>query len=117
MTSYHVESREGDKHPETCVGWSLLSSVVKLARPLCRWALLLNQLVSVIDDPLQHPWASLVVQMVKNLPATWESWGQSLCQEDPLKECMATHSTFLLGEFPRTEEPDGLQAMGSQSQT
>ena len=38
MTSYHVESREGDKHPETCVGWSLLSSVVKLARPLCRWA-------------------------------------------------------------------------------
>ena len=55
--------------------------------------------------------------MVKNLPAMWESWVQSLCQEDPLKERMATASMFLLGEFPWTEEPDGLQSTGSQSQT
>ena len=73
--------------------------------------------MSIIDDPLQHSWASLVVQMVKNLPAMWESWVQSLYQEDPLEECMATPSMFLLGEFPWTEEPDGLQSMGSQSQT
>ena len=37
-TTYYFESREGDTHPETCVGWPSLSSVVKLARPLCRWA-------------------------------------------------------------------------------
>ena len=56
--------------------------------------------MSITDDPLQHSWASLVAQMVKNLPAMQETWVRSLCQEDPLKECMATHSIFLLGEIP-----------------
>ena len=53
-------------------------------------------------------WASLVAQMVKNLPATWETWVQSLRWEDPLEEGMATHSNILLGDSSWTEEPGGL---------
>ena len=37
-----------------------------------------------IGYPLQYPWASLVTQMVKNLPVVWEAWVQSLGWEDPL---------------------------------
>ena len=40
-------------------------------------------------------WASLVAQMVKNPTAMWETWVQSLGQEDPLEEGMATHSRIL----------------------
>ena len=40
-------------------------------------------------------WASLVAQMVKNLPAIQETWVQSLSWEDPLEEGMATHSSIL----------------------
>ena len=40
-------------------------------------------------------WASLVAQMVKNLPAMWETWVRSLGWEDPLEEGMATHSSIL----------------------
>ena len=57
---------------------------------------------------------SLVAQMVKNLPAMWENWVQSLGQEDPLKKVMATHSSILAWRIPWTEEPGGLQSMGSQ---
>ena len=42
--------------------------------------------------------ASLVAQMVKNSPAVWETWVQSLGQEDPLDKGMAFHSVFLPGE-------------------
>ena len=41
---------------------------------------------------LQCSWASLVAQLVKNLPAMWETWVQSLGWEDPLEKGMATHS-------------------------
>ena len=58
-------------------------------------------------------WASLVAQLVKNLPAMWETWIQSLGWEDPLEEVMATPA-FLPGESPRREEPRELQSMGSQ---
>ena len=58
--------------------------------------------------------ASLVAQMVKNLPATQETWVRSLGQEDPLKKEMTTHSSILAWRIPWTEEPDGLQSMGSQ---
>ena len=40
-------------------------------------------------------WASLVAQMVKNLPAMWETWVRSLGWEDPLEEGMATYSSIL----------------------
>ena len=48
-----------------------------------------------IGYPLQYSWASLVALLVKNLPAIWETWIQSLGQEDPLEEEMATHSNIL----------------------
>ena len=57
---------------------------------------------------------SLVVQMVKNLPARWETLVQSLGQEDPLEKGMATHSSILAWEIPWTEEPGRVQSMGSQ---
>ena len=57
---------------------------------------------------------SQVVQRVKNLPAMQETWVRSLGWEDPLEEEMATHSSILAWEIPRTEEPVGLQFMGSQ---
>ena len=58
--------------------------------------------------------ASLVAQRVKRLPAMWEIWVQSLGQEDPLEREMATHSSIPAWRIPWTEEPGGLQAMGSQ---
>ena len=54
-----------------------------------------------------------VAQMVKNLPAMQETWVQSLGQEDPLEEGMATHSSIPPWRIPRTEEL-GLQSMKSQ---
>ena len=58
--------------------------------------------------------ASLVAQMVKNLPAVQETWVQALGQEDPLEEGMATSSSILAWKIPWTEEPGRLQYMGSQ---
>ena len=52
--------------------------------------------------------------MVKNLPAMWETWVQSLGQEDPLEKGMATHSSVLTWRIPGTEEPGGLQSVGLQ---
>ena len=43
-----------------------------------------------------------------------ETWVQSMGGEDPLEKGMATHSSILAWEIPRTEEPGGLQSMGSQ---
>ena len=57
--------------------------------------------------------ASLVAQMVKNLPVMQEIQVQSLGQEDPLEKAMASHSSILIWRIPWTEEPDGLQPMGS----
>ena len=45
-------------------------------------------------------WASLVAQMLKNLPATWETRVQSLGWKDPLEEGMATHSSILVWRIP-----------------
>ena len=67
-----------------------------------------------IGYPLQYPWASLVAQMVKNLPAMWETWVRSLGWEGPLEESMATHSSILAWRILWTEEPGGLQSKGSQ---
>ena len=58
--------------------------------------------------------ASMVAQMVKNPPAVWESWVQSLGWEDLLKKGMATHSSILAWKIPWTEEPSRLQSMGLQ---
>ena len=52
--------------------------------------------------------------MVKNLPAMQETWVQSLGQEYPSEEGMATHSSTLSWRIPWTEEPGRLQSMGSK---
>ena len=52
--------------------------------------------------------------MVKNPPAMQGTQVQSLGQEDPLGKEMATHSSILAWRIPWTEEPEGLQSMGSQ---
>ena len=58
------------------------------------------------DLPDSLNFASLVAQMVKQLPAVRKTWVQSLGREDPLEKAMAIHSW--------AEEPGGLQSMGSQ---
>ena len=55
-----------------------------------------------------------MVQLVKNPPAMQETQVQSLGWEDPLERGMATHSSILAWRIPGTEEPGGLQSMGSQ---
>ena len=55
-----------------------------------------------------------MAQMVKNPPAMQETWIRSLAWEGPLEEGMATHSSILAWRIPWTEEPAGLQSMGSQ---
>ena len=57
---------------------------------------------------------SLVAQMVKNLPAMWETQVWSLGWEDPLEKGMATYSSILAWKIPWTEEPDWLWSTGSQ---
>ena len=55
-----------------------------------------------------------MVKIVKNPSSMQETWVQSLDQEDPLKNGMATYSSILAYGIPWTEEPGGLQSMGSQ---
>ena len=55
-----------------------------------------------------------MAQMVKNPPAVWEIWVQSLGQEDLLQKGMATHSNILAWKIPWTEEPGRLQSMGHE---
>ena len=55
-----------------------------------------------------------MAQTAKRLPIVWETWVQSLYQEDPLEKEMATHSSILAWKIPWTEKPGGLQSVGSQ---
>ena len=55
-----------------------------------------------------------MAQMIKNLPAMQESQVRSQGQEDSLENGMATHSNILTWRIPWTEEPGGIQSMGSQ---
>ena len=56
-----------------------------------------------------------MAQVIKNLSAIQETQVQSLGWEDPLEKGMATHSRVLVWRIPWTEEPGGLQSMGSQT--
>ena len=58
--------------------------------------------------------ASLVAHLVKNLPAVQETRVRSLGWEEPLEKEMATHSSILAQKISWTEEPGGLQSMGTQ---
>ena len=62
----------------------------------------------------RRQWASLMAQLVKNLPAMRETWVRSLGWEDPLEKEMATHSSILAWRIPWMEEPGGLQSTGPQ---
>jgi len=77
-----------------------------------------GRLPSMGSHRVRQDWSDLaeaaVAQTVKNLPAMWETWVQSPGWEDPLVEGMATHSSILAWRIPWTEEPGGLQSMGSQ---
>ena len=55
-----------------------------------------------IAYPFQYSWASLVAQLVKNLPAMLETWVRSLGWEDPLEKGKATHSSMLVWRIPWT---------------
>ena len=67
-----------------------------------------------IGYPPLYSLTSLMAHLVKNLPAMWETWVQSLGQEDPLEEGMVTHSSILAWRIPWTKESGGLQSVGSQ---
>ena len=74
----------------------------------------------VVGDCVRaFPWlifwgASLVAQLVKNLPAVQETLVRFLGGEEPLEKEMATDSCILTWRIPWTEELGGLQSMGSQ---
>ena len=55
-----------------------------------------------------------MAQMVKNPPATLETWVRSLSWKDPLEKGTTTNSSIWAWRIPWTEEPGGLQSMGSQ---
>ena len=91
-----------------------------IAVSFARWQHLTSTTVQAATDLLAFSisvpflWASLMAQMINNLPAMWETWVQSLGQEDPLEKEMATHCSILAWEIPWTEEPGGLQPMELQ---
>ena len=59
----------------------------------------------------------MVISVVKNPPAMWETWVLSLGWEDPQQKGKATHSSILAWDILGTEEPGGPQSVGPQSQT
>ena len=65
---------------------------------------------------LVNEWASLVAQRLKHLPPVRETLVPSLGRKDPLEKEMVTHSSILTWEIPWTEEPVGLQSMGSANE-
>ena len=58
--------------------------------------------------------SSLIAESVKNMPAMQETWVQSLGWEDHLEKGIATYSSILAWRILWTEEPEGLQSLGSQ---
>ena len=97
---------------------SLFSITLKYKYKLTALFSLLNMCVEsrMTRDVIQLPmWrASLVAQMVKNLPEMQETWVWSSGWEDPLENGMATHSSIPAWRILWIEEPGGLQSMGSQ---
>ena len=103
------------------LGFHLLSCPAMPKRPNCtKYALFFKRPATIFhlcilgNNPLfSTKLASLVAQTVKNFPAMQENWVKVLGREDPLEEEMATHSSILAWRIPWTEEPGGLQSMGS----
>ena len=92
---------------------SFLVHTVGIITELIAWGYLLWRLNDLLH--VSHILrASLVAQMVKNLPAMQETWVWSLSREDTLEKGMATHSSIHAWRIPWTEKPGGLQSMGLQ---
>ena len=64
-----------------------------------------------VGYPLQYSWASLVAQLVKNLPAMWKTWVRFLGWEDPLEKGKGTHSSIMAWRIPWTKSV-GSQRVG-----
>ena len=71
--------------------------------------------ISSQETKISFAFELLVAEMVKSLPAMWETQLQSLGRKDLLEKEMATHSSIPAWKVPWTEEPGGLQSIGSQS--
>ena len=81
--------------------WNLLGPGIEPIPPINHWTsreILDIKYLTVI----MAAWASLVAQLVKNLPAMWETWVRSLGWEDPLEKGKATHSSILTWRIPWT---------------
>ena len=99
-----------------------VTSALVTSSPSPLWSLLTEGCCSLTTSSVglqpQHTlvyiWVSLVAQTVKNLPAIQETQVRSLGWEDPLEMGTATHSSILARRSPWTEEPGGLQSLGSQ---
>ena len=74
----------------------------------------MSNIETIFNKDLSIFITSLVAQTVKPLPTMWEIQVQSLGWEDPLEKEQATHSSIPAWKIPLTEEPGGLQTMGSQ---
>ena len=88
--------------------WEFITYLVQLVRTACNAGDsglipgLRRSAREEIGYPLQHSWASMVAQLVKNPSVMQESWVWSLGWEDPLEKGKATHSSILAWRIPRT---------------
>ena len=96
----------------TWIPWHIQGMYIVQRSGLCLYMVLF--LCACLDSKRTPKLYSLVTQMVKNLPAMRETRVLSLGQKDLLEKGMATHSSILAWRIPWTEEPGGLQFMGSQ---
>ena len=80
-------------------------------------AFLVHLMMNIFPCSYSDIWGFPGGSAVKNLPSMQETQVQSLGWEDPLEEEMATHPSILAWEIPWTEEPGGLQSMGSQKES
>ena len=92
-----------------------LSYIIKCLLPVVfvqlrkqAWSLVIVCTFFPFLQPLRVEAMLLVAQMIKNLPAVWETWVRSLDWEDPLEKRMATHSIIRAWRIPPSEEPGGL---------
>ena len=73
-----------------------------------------GKIVQCLDVRVGSSGASLVAQIVKDMPVMQETWVPSLGWKDPLEKGMVTHSSVLAWKIPQTEKPGRLQSTGSQ---
>ena len=93
---------------------SLLTSFNKQLLSIFSVGNSLFYIYNILNSFTKYQGASLIAQSVKNLPAMQETQVQFLGQEGPLEKEMAAYSSILAWTIPWTEEPGGLQSMGSQ---